>query len=140
MGFLRQDCGSFTEAFRSASFVSGLEMARILVVEDEVKLRNALTSGLTEQGYEVVAVDDGQAGLAMASDGAFDCLLMDLMLPGCDGLEIVRTLRSAGDQTPMLILTARGEIEDRVLGLDSGADDYISKPFSWAELLARIRV
>lgn len=115
-------------------------MARILVVEDEVKLRNALTSGLTEQGYEVVAVDDGQAGLAMASDGAFDCLVMDLMLPGCDGLEIVRTLRSAGDQTPMLILTARGEIEDRVLGLDSGADDYISKPFSWAELLARIRV
>jgi DNA-binding response OmpR family regulator len=115
-------------------------MARILVVEDEDKLRKALTKGLTEQGYDVTAVEDGRAGLERAVGEPFDCLILDMMLPGCDGLEIVRTLRAAGDQTPTLMLTARGAIEDRVLGLDSGADDYLSKPFSWDELLARIRV
>lgn len=115
-------------------------MPKILVVEDEDKLRKALTQGLTEQGYDVTAVGDGHDGLALAVGESFDCLLLDMMLPGCEGLEIVRRLRAAGDQTPTLMLTARGAIEDRVLGLDSGADDYLSKPFSWAELLARIRV
>lgn len=115
-------------------------MPRILVVEDEDKLRKALTKGLTEQGYDVIAVGDGHDGLALAVGESFDCLLLDMMLPGCEGLEIVRRLRAGGDQTPALMLTARGAIEDRVLGLDSGADDYLSKPFSWAELLARIRV
>jgi len=115
-------------------------MAKILVVEDEDKLRNALNQGLTEQGYDVVVVNDGHDGMSLAMNESFDCILLDMMLPGCEGLEIVRTLRAVGDQTPTLILTARGAIEDRVLGLDSGADDYITKPFSWSELLARIRV
>jgi DNA-binding response OmpR family regulator len=115
-------------------------MPRILVVEDEDKLRNALAKGLAEQGYDVTAVEDGRKGLDLAGGEPFDCLILDMMLPGCDGLEIVRTLRAAGNQTPALMLTARGSTEDRVLGLDSGADDYLSKPFSWDELLARIRV
>lgn len=117
-----------------------LTMSRILVVEDEFKLRQTLSQGLTEQGYQVVSVGDGTEGLAIASAESFDCILLDMMLPGCDGLEIVRTLRAAGNMTPMLVLTARGAIEDRVVGLDSGADDYLTKPFSWAELLARVRV
>lgn len=115
-------------------------MARILVVEDEDKLRNSLAKGLTEQGYDVTAVETGDEGLARAVGESFDCLVLDMMLPGCDGLEIIRALRTAGDQTPTLMLTARGSVEDRVLGLDSGADDYLPKPFSWDELLARIRV
>ena len=114
-------------------------MARILIVEDEDKMRRALLQGLTEQGYDVTAVEDGDAGMKMAAAESFDCMLLDLMLPGKDGLEIVQALRSTGNQTPMLILTARGAVEDRVLGLDSGADDYLSKPFSWDELLARVR-
>lgn len=114
-------------------------MSRILVVEDEDKLRKALTKGLVEQGYDVTAVETGDEGLARANAESFDCLVLDMMLPGCDGLEIVRQLRTAGDRTPTLVLTARGSVEDRVLGLDSGADDYLGKPFAWDELLARIR-
>lgn len=114
-------------------------MLRILVVEDEDKLRRALVKGLVEQGYQVIAVGDGETGLARAISESFDCLVLDMMLPGRDGLEIVRELRAAGRRTPTLMLTARGALEDRVLGLDSGADDYLTKPFAWDELLARIR-
>lgn len=114
-------------------------MARILVVEDEVKMRRALAKGLEEQGYHVTALSDGDAGLEAATAETFDCLLLDMMLPGKDGLEIVRALRASGDRTPTLLLTARGSVEDRVVGLDSGADDYLTKPFAWDELLARVR-
>ncbi|OHB82006.1 MAG: DNA-binding response regulator [Planctomycetes bacterium RBG_16_64_10] len=115
-------------------------MARLLLVEDEAKVRRSLQKGLEEEGYEVVAVDNGNDGRHQASTQPFDCLILDLMLPGRDGLEILQRVRAAGRQTPTIILTARGAIEDRVRGLDAGADDYLPKPFAFAELLARIRV
>lgn len=114
-------------------------MARILVVEDEDKLRRAIQRGLEEQGYEVVAVEGGDEGLTQARAEGFDCLILDLMIPGRDGLQVLHDLRAAGIATPTLILTARGTVEDRVRGLDEGADDYLAKPFAWAELLARVR-
>jgi DNA-binding response OmpR family regulator len=114
-------------------------MARLLLVEDEAKVRRSLQKGLEEEGYEVVAVDNGDDGLRAATTGPFDCLILDLMLPGCDGFEILQHMRAAGNQTPTIILTARGAVEDRVRGLDAGADDYLPKPFAFAELLARIR-
>jgi DNA-binding response OmpR family regulator len=114
-------------------------MPRILIVEDEDKLRRALQRGLAEEGYEVVVVEDGDAGLASATLETFDCLILDLMLPGRDGIRVLDELRAAGFSTPILILSARSAIEDRVRGLDSGADDYLAKPFAWAELLARLR-
>jgi DNA-binding response OmpR family regulator len=114
-------------------------MPRILVVEDEDKLRRALQRGLTEAGYDVEAVEDGDVGLAFAQQEPFDCLILDLMLPGRDGIQILSELRAGGVPTPVLILSARGAIEDRVRGLDFGADDYLVKPFAWSELLARLR-
>lgn len=115
-------------------------MPRILVVEDEDKLRRALRRGLTEAGYEVVAVEDGEAGLARAASEPFDCLILDVMLPGRDGIQILGDLRASGVAAPpVLMLSARGELDDRVRGLDSGADDYLPKPFAWVELLARVR-
>jgi len=112
-------------------------MARLLLVEDEAKVRRSLQKGLEEEGYEVVAVDNGNDGLRAATSGQFDCLILDLMLPGRDGLEILQHVRAAGNQTQTIILTARGAVEDRVRGLDAGADDYLPKPFAFAELLAR---
>jgi DNA-binding response OmpR family regulator len=114
-------------------------MVRILLVEDEAKVRRGLQRGLEEEGYEVVAVDNGEDGYRRASDERFDCIVLDLMLPGRDGLEILRELRTGGNRTPTMILTARGTVDDRVRGLDWGADDYLPKPFAFAELLARIR-
>ncbi len=115
-------------------------MDRILIVEDEDKLRRALRRGLEEVGYDVVAAEDGESGLALAAGEPFDCLILDLMLPGRDGLLVLHALRMAGCTIPVLILSARGAIDDRVRGLDSGADDYLAKPFAWSELLARVRV
>ncbi|WP_165244923.1 response regulator transcription factor [Paludisphaera soli] len=114
-------------------------MPRILIVEDEDKLRRALQRGLTDEGYDVTAVEDGELGLAFAVEEPFDCLILDLMLPGRDGAEILATLRAGGFPGPILILSARGGVEDRVRGLDLGADDYLAKPFAWSELLARLR-
>ena len=114
-------------------------MLRILIVEDESKLRRALQRGLTEAGYEVHAAEDGEEGLAFALAELIDCLVLDVMLPGLDGIQVLEGIRAAGLSTPVLILSARGEVEDRVRGLDSGADDYLAKPFAWAELLARVR-
>lgn len=114
-------------------------MPRILVIEDEDKLRWALQRGLTAEGYEVEAVEDGEVGLAFAMQEPFDCLVLDLMLPGSDGIQILSALRAGGFSTPVLILSARGALEDRVRGLDLGADDYLAKPFAWSELLARLR-
>jgi two-component system copper resistance phosphate regulon response regulator CusR len=112
---------------------------RILVVEDEKKVAKALEEGLEAEHYEVAVAHTGEDGFYLISTQAFDLVLLDLMLPGRSGLEILRAMRSRGLRTPVLILTARDAIEDRVQGLDCGADDYLVKPFAFAELLARIR-
>ncbi len=113
-------------------------MARILVVEDERKVRRGLEQGLRSAGHEVTTAATGDEGLRLATAEAFDCLLLDWMLPGRDGLDIVRALRGDGRTAPILLLTARDAVEDRVLGLEAGADDYVVKPFALAELLARV--
>ncbi len=112
---------------------------RVLVVEDEPKVAQALKSGLCDEGYEAVVAQTGEEGFYQASDKSFDVIILDLMLPGRDGLEILQTLRRGGVGTPVIILTARDGVEDRVRGLDSGADDYLVKPFALPELTARIR-
>jgi len=112
---------------------------RLLVVEDEKKVASALQQGLQAKNYEVTVAHTGEEGFFLVNAQAFDLLILDLMLPGRNGLEILRTLRRKGLQTPVLILTARDAMEDRVRGLDEGADDYLVKPFAFPELLARIR-
>jgi DNA-binding response OmpR family regulator len=112
---------------------------RILIAEDEATLRGALERGLEHEGYGVVAVADGHAGLALAQAERFDCMIFDVMLPGRSGIEMVTALRELGVMVPILLISALGATGDRVRGLDFGADDYISKPFEWAELLARLR-
>jgi two-component system, OmpR family, copper resistance phosphate regulon response regulator CusR len=111
----------------------------ILVVEDEQKLANALRDGLEADHYAVTVANTGEDGFYLASAERFDLLILDVMLPGRGGLEILATLRQRGATMPVLLLTARDAIEDRVRGLDSGADDYLVKPFAFPELLARIR-
>jgi DNA-binding response OmpR family regulator len=113
---------------------------RILVIEDEPKVAKALNAGLRRAGYDVALAATGEEGFFAASAQAFDLILLDLMLPGRDGLEVLETLRRRGVKTPVLILTARDAVEDRVQGLDAGGDDYLVKPFAFPELLARIRV
>jgi DNA-binding response OmpR family regulator len=112
---------------------------RILVVEDEQKVANALREGLESERYEVAVEHTGEGAFFRLNTEGFDVILLDLMLPGRDGLQILRTLRARGDKTPVLVLTARDTLEDRVTGLDSGADDYLVKPFAFEEVLARIR-
>jgi DNA-binding response OmpR family regulator len=112
---------------------------RVLVIEDELKVARALKQGLEEEHYDVVIAKTGEEGFFRASAERFDLIVLDLMLPGRDGIEILTTLRNRGIDTPILILTARDTVEDRVLGLDSGADDYLLKPFAFPEFLARIR-
>jgi two-component system copper resistance phosphate regulon response regulator CusR len=112
---------------------------RILVVEDERKLAQVLASALQAEHYEVVLAPTGEDGFFRANAEAFDLVLLDLMLPGRGGLEILETLRKRHVHTPVLILTARDTVQDRVVGLDLGADDYLVKPFALPELLARIR-
>jgi DNA-binding response OmpR family regulator len=112
---------------------------RILVVEDEAKVARALREGLEREKYEVVVASTGEEGFFLVNAEEFDLVILDLMLPGRDGLQVLATLRKRGLQTPVLVLTARDAIEDRVKGLDSGADDYLVKPFAFAELLARVR-
>ncbi len=112
---------------------------RILVVEDEAKVARALKEGLESEHYQVAIARTGQDGFFLASAETFDLVVLDLMLPGRPGLEVLDAFRRRGGQTPVLILTAKDAVDDRVLGLDSGADDYMVKPFAFAELLARIR-
>lgn len=112
---------------------------RILIVEDETKVAHALREGLEREKYEVVVAPTGEEGFFLVNAQEFDLVILDLMLPGRDGLQVLSTLRKRGLQTPVLILTARDAIEDRVRGLDSGADDYLVKPFAFPELLARVR-
>ena len=112
---------------------------RVLVVEDEKKLARALREGLEAENYEVTVASTGEDGFFLVNHDAFDLVVLDLMLPGRGGLEVLTTLRKRGLQTAVLILTAKDTIDDRVRGLDSGADDYLVKPFAFPELLARIR-
>jgi two-component system OmpR family response regulator len=112
---------------------------RLLIVEDELRLSALLRRGLTEVGHSVDSVATGQEGIDFAEFTSYDAIILDVMLPDIDGFEICRLLRKRGDHTPILLLTARDAIADRVEGLDAGADDYVVKPFSLAELAARIR-
>ena len=112
---------------------------RLLVVEDEKRMAELLRKGLEEEGYVVAVALDGPTGLAMARSGSFELILLDVMLPGMDGFAVARRLRSDGISTPILMLTARDATPDIVQGLDLGADDYLTKPFSFEVLLARIR-
>jgi heavy metal response regulator len=112
---------------------------RVLVVEDEKKIAEFVRKGLTEHGYAVDVAYDGEEALAWPSVADFDVIVLDVMLPTVNGIELCHTLRKRGVRTPVLMLTARDAVEDRVVGLDSGADDYLVKPFAFAELLARLR-
>lgn len=112
---------------------------RILVVEDEPKLGRAVEEGLKAAQHQVTLVQTGEEGFYLVQTESFDLVILDVMLPGRNGLEILQTMRRHGVRTPVLILTARDAVEDRVLGLDTGADDYLVKPFAFPELLARVR-
>lgn len=112
---------------------------RVLVVEDDPKLLGSIRQGLKEQGFGVDGAPDGPTGLEFALAGDYDAVVLDVMLPGRSGLDILREIRSRRRTTPVLILSARSSVEDRVRGLDLGADDYLPKPFSFQELLARLR-
>ena len=111
----------------------------ILLIEDEKKVANFITKGLQEEEYDIECAYDGEEGLEKALEGDYEGIILDLMLPKRDGISLLRELRSRGIRTPVLILTAKGTIQDKVIGLDSGADDYLAKPFHFEELTARIR-
>ncbi|MDQ1680049.1 MAG: two-component system, OmpR family, response regulator [Frankiaceae bacterium] len=112
---------------------------RLLVVDDDVKLSRAVGRGLRAEGYAVDVVDDGEAALMQAAVWDYDAIVLDVMLPRRDGFEVCRVLRERGCWAPVLMLTARGQVSDRIEGLDLGADDYLAKPFDFGELLARLR-
>ncbi|HEY0986369.1 MAG TPA: response regulator transcription factor, partial [Kofleriaceae bacterium] len=112
---------------------------RVLLIDDDARLAQLLDDNLRPQGVALVHAGGGQAGLAALAGGGFDAVLLDVMMPGLDGLAVLRTLRDAGHRVPVIMLTARGDEADRVVGLELGADDYVAKPFSPRELLARLR-
>src|SRR5437762_11670888 len=112
---------------------------RALLIEDDTKTARALASGLRGEGFEPTMAKTGEEGFFLLSRESFDVVILDWMLPGRDGIEVLKTLRAGGSNTPVLLLTARDAVDDRVLGLNAGADDYLVKPFAFAELLARIR-
>ncbi len=112
---------------------------KVLLIEDERKIADFVTAGFREQGFVVEHCADGNLGYEVARRGGHDVILLDIMLPGRDGLSILKALRRAGDATPVLLLTARNELDDRVEGLNLGADDYLAKPFFFEELLARVQ-
>ncbi len=116
-----------------------LAIMQILIIEDERKLADAIGAGLRGNGYEVVISNTGEEGLRHLRDNVVDLVLLDIMLPRVGGLEVLREIRGSGFKIPVLILTARDSVEDRVRGLDSGADDYLTKPFAFPELIARLR-
>lgn len=112
---------------------------RILVVEDEHKIANSIKQGLEQEKYAVDVAYDGERGLDLATTEEYDLIILDRLLPIVNGLEICRKLRTENIHTPILMLTAKGQLEDKIIGLDTGADDYVTKPFAFAELLARVR-
>jgi two-component system alkaline phosphatase synthesis response regulator PhoP len=120
--------------------MAGPSRRRVLIIEDEPGLVLTLTDRLKSEGYDVGSAGDGPAGLALASDERWDVILLDVMLPGANGFDVCRDLRQRRVTTPVIMLTARGQVVDRVLGLKLGADDYLTKPFEMIELLARIEV
>ena len=113
---------------------------RILIVEDDKKVAGFIKKGLEEETYAVDVSYDGEDGLHLGSEGQYDLIILDIMLPKIDGLEILSQLRDQGRDTPILLLTAKDAVDDRVTGLNKGADDYLTKPFAFSELLARVRV
>src|SRR2546427_7986634 len=115
------------------------KMERILIIEDELPMRTALQDVLEAEGYRVLSAPDGESGLRRALDEKPDLVLLDIMMPRLDGYAVCAELRRLSNQVPILMLTAKGKVEDRVTGLDAGADDYLVKPFSTEELLARVR-
>lgn len=115
-------------------------MARILIVEDEARIASFIAKGLTADGYTTSTVGDGPTGLDLALAGDFDLVILDIGLPGMDGYEVLEQLRSAGSRLPVIVLTARDSVTDTVSALEGGADDYMAKPFRFAELLARVRL
>ena len=112
---------------------------RVLIVDDEVRLSRHVTSALTEAGHDPVSVHDGESALKKANVASFDLIILDVGLPGMDGFEVLKRLRAQHNQTRVIMLTARGELNDRVSGLQLGADDYLAKPFAMQELMARVR-
>ena len=112
---------------------------RVLLIEDEPRMANVIAKGLREQSYAVDVAQDGDAGLYQSSINDYDVIILDVLLPQRDGYEVCRELRARGNSTPVLMLTARAAIDDRIAGFDAGADDYLTKPFSFRELLARLR-
>jgi len=115
-------------------------LSKILLVEDDDSTADYIANGLGEEGFVVDRVDNGRDGLFQATDGGYDCIILDRMLPGLDGMAVLAAVRAAGVTTPVLILSAMSTPEDRVAGLTSGSDDYLTKPFVFAELLARVRL
>jgi DNA-binding response OmpR family regulator len=115
-------------------------MSRILIVEDEERIASFLEKGLRANGFATTVATDGDKGAALARTGRYDLLILDIGLPGIDGFQVLRELREAGSALPVVILTARDSVQDTVAGLEGGADDYITKPFRFEELLARVRV
>jgi DNA-binding response OmpR family regulator len=115
-------------------------MSRILIVEDEQRIASFLEKGLRANGFATTVATDGDEGAALARTGRYDLLILDIGLPGIDGFQVLRELREAGSALPVVILTARDSVQDTVAGLEGGADDYITKPFRFEELLARVRV
>jgi two-component system OmpR family response regulator len=113
--------------------------SRLLIVEDEASLRKSLNRGLSEAGFAVTCASNAKSAEKAIAEQGFDTIVLDLRLPGKGGIDLLRELRAAGNATPVLVLTARGSLDDRVIGLDSGADDYLIKPFAFAELTARLR-
>ena len=132
----RADQGGSTEELGKAARESGV---KILVVEDEKKTASYLRKGLTEHGFTVDVAEEGRDGLYLAQADDYDLIILDVMLPGEDGWSVLAGLRASGKQTPVMFLTARDAVEDRVRGLTAGADDYLVKPFAFTELLARVR-
>ncbi|MGN0363332.1 MAG: response regulator transcription factor [Bilifractor sp.] len=112
---------------------------KILLAEDEEDMSRALVAILTHSGYETDAVYDGEAAVQKALENPYDCMIFDIMMPKLDGIEALKQIRSSGNVSPVIMLTAKSEIDDRITGLDAGADDYLTKPFAMGELLARIR-
>ena len=123
----------------SQTEVCATESMRILLVEDEPRMANVIAKGLREQAYAVDLAEDGDAALYQASINDYDLIVLDVLIPQRDGFEVCRELRSRGDTTPILMLTARAAVDDRITGFDAGADDYLTKPFSFRELVARVR-
>jgi two-component system, OmpR family, response regulator MprA len=131
--------GTLARSYRSFSFAGQPDEVRILVVDDEPAVRDAVDRALRLEGYDTQLAADGRQALDALADRAPDALVLDVLMPHVDGLEVCRRLRAAGDRTPVLVLTARDGVPDRVRGLDAGADDYLVKPFALEELLARLR-